>query len=411
MPRLPDHCAAVDLARRATALQASVDAPRSLEQHALERALGRPGVPWVRWAPYWLGCLRTELKQGWDTGETRRFKRLALHLVRLRPDLVDHRRGPGLWALSRVPWIREPVHWQGWTLDDPDAAFASLAEHLTARWPLPAWAASLLCERRAVGLPVFASLVRGGSIRPHVGTPAVPAPLTRAMVHALGQETTPSLVVAIRRVQVAAYGGSELTRRRLADAEVGQCLRGVDEERLLDRVIRWLCAHEGELPDDATELCEYLVGNAVDPTGRSVRSLVTRAEEWMQGATPPPSQPAAAKPVYPASGFDGAELDVALDGTVHRWTITELRTWGALFWEGRKMRHCVSTWAAWVSNGQVSVWSVRCEGRRVLTVGVQNRTAKLTEIRGRLNRCATKAELAVLTRWARTKGLEAPEAA
>lgn len=410
MPTPASQCArAASDARRAAVLRACVEAPRTPEQLALERALGRPGVPWVRHAPHWLGGLRDRLKDGWDTGETRRFKRLARHLVALRPDVVDPHYGVGLWGLSNQAWAADPSDWHGYVEEEPAAVFHSLVEHLAPGYDLPRWAMDLLCFRRSAAHRVFGSLRRGGSLRPHVGTEVLPAPLTRAMCHSLlSDRGAPSLVSAVRRAQIQGLGGTPELWDRIADTALRR-LASVAYEARWARVLAWVCRHEPELPVEPDELVDFLIRRRADPTGRPVVALVRELDAWHEAATPPPTTP---KAQYPESGLPPASFELPdAAGTLHRWTIEELRTWSALFWEGRKMRHCVATWAPDVARGHCSVWTVRRDNRRVLTVGVRHKTAEMTEIRGRCNRSPTTAELGVLAHWARRSGLANPASA
>ncbi len=81
----------------------------------------------------------------------------------------------------------------------------------------------------------------------------------------------------------------------------------------------------------------------------------------------------------------------------------------ALLWEGRKMRHCVATYANAVARGRCSIWTVRKNGRRVLTVEVRNSTRAIVQVKGHCNRSPSDPERDVLDLWARTADLVAPK--
>src|SRR5207249_10253324 len=78
------------------------------------------------------------------------------------------------------------------------------------------------------------------------------------------------------------------------------------------------------------------------------------------------------------SGIEGFEFVEGAErgGGLKIWTITELLSTKALVAEGRKMKHCVATYAHSCGSGACSIWTLEVEtfeGRaKILTVEVQN---------------------------------------
>ena len=92
------------------------------------------------------------------------------------------------------------------------------------------------------------------------------------------------------------------------------------------------------------------------------------------------------------------------------WTITELLSTKALVAEGRKMKHCVATYAHSCASGACSIWTLEAEtfeGRaKILTVEVQNAARLICQARGQCNMLHGEKHRGILRRWAEQAGLQ-----
>ena len=88
-----------------------------------------------------------------------------------------------------------------------------------------------------------------------------------------------------------------------------------------------------------------------------------------------------------------------------RWTIHELCSSSELISEGREQRHCVSDYAGACLRGLSSIWSLRLNGKRCLTIEV-TREGRVKQALGRCNRGPLLMEQAVLERWSAVSGFE-----
>lgn len=102
---------------------------------------------------------------------------------------------------------------------------------------------------------------------------------------------------------------------------------------------------------------------------------------------------------FPSKTPDGGPITVT-------WTITEILTSQDLAAEGRLMHHCVYSYVNWVKDRIISIWSLRRDRERLLTVEVRNPNREIVQARGRYNRRATSPELNKLKRWASEAGLK-----
>jgi hypothetical protein len=405
MQPAPDRAAALaalDAARRDALLAAVQDVPE--HGRPLEVALSRPGVPWVRHGPYWLSGLRTAMKQAWDSGATQRFKRLALHAHRSNRELVDEHVGPALFWLSHLPWVRPVADFHDWH-HDADEVLARLTRHLVVEHPVPTWLLAEAWEQEQPRRALLLHMTRGGSLRSVVGTALMPAPLTRRMQHLLMTETEcHDRDWAVRTAQWEALGGSEDRGWWVRHTVWGQDLGDPATEALRLRQIGWLARQDGEF--DVHRVASYLDVERLDPTGRSLARIADEAARWQQAMGPAVRTIARKGPqpeVRPAP-WPALALERTVDGEAQRWTTQQLRTRRALFWEGQRLRHCVATYWNCIAVRRRSIWSVRCNNKRVLTVEVDDAAGTMRQISGFANRTFTRDEEQVLRAWTRAGG-------
>jgi hypothetical protein len=372
------------------------------------------------------------------------YERL-LAAVRGRTTLMRPGRGPdsisrcvranaGLLALARhfADWLRPVDPWAP-PAGGHHAVFASLARHLFALYPLPAFLTSAWFVLPP-GQPHpeqewYKHLGRGGSLR----TAGVPLPVTRATAHHFNDAPDHySVKAALRWAQVRALGGDVRLAGAVAATRLG---RELGHEDFWLTVLRFLVvaprldtAHVGPVVDflfaqrfDEREVFVPGAGMArqgpprPDYTmkGRTVASLLRQVEEWHRelGREEGP----AARLAWPRSRInelrhvEGNEQQENL----RYWTIHELLDSRDLFLEGQALRHCVYIYAEDCARRQTSIWSLRVDTgqgpQRALTVEVDLARRTICQARGRANRLPRPAERAVLERWAAREGLRLAE--
>jgi hypothetical protein len=91
------------------------------------------------------------------------------------------------------------------------------------------------------------------------------------------------------------------------------------------------------------------------------------------------------------------------------WTMDEILCSRELVREGAVMRHCLATYVDDVLEGSCSIWSLRCDSQRALTVEVKPARRLVVQARGEMNRRASASEPAMLRRWAQENRLEVGE--
>jgi hypothetical protein len=70
------------------------------------------------------------------------------------------------------------------------------------------------------------------------------------------------------------------------------------------------------------------------------------------------------------------------------------------------MRHCVAIYAESIASGGCSIWSLRRDGNRALTIEVDNKRRRIVQAKGKCNRRPEDWELRIVERWARENAMK-----
>jgi hypothetical protein len=339
-------------------------------------------------------------------------------------------------AAQVADWIRPIDAWMS-TDKSPWVEFASLAEYLLARFPVPRFMASVWLAKPGDARPEnqdwYKRLGRGESIR-RMG---LPVRLTRTMAHRfLCAPHHLTVTEALRWAQVTGLGGSPALAAAVLATRLGQ---EIGNESFWETVVRFFV--------NAPELDLAHIGPIVDYLQHQRfggRTGFTRSGEY--GLLPPPRPDLSLKGRTPASllrlvgewhrelgrapvagiGWTRSSLrelswiervvirkDDDVRTEVRSWSIRELCSAEELRAEGRAMRHCVATYASKCTARQSSIWSMQLETprgpRHALTIEVDMTRRRIVQARRKCNARPREAEGAILRSWAEREGLTVEE--
>lgn len=341
-------------------------------------------------------------------------------VARKAPRLIDPPYDRALLRLLVLPALRPLAEWVPRS-KGRETLFRSLAEHLLARFPVPAviWNA-FHDEHATVFVPLAAHVAAGGSLHDLVQT-RFAIPLTRRMCHDLLR--TPSdtkLLIAVRRVQARAAGVSDRFFDTWRTTRYAQQIGSREDEAFWHSVVQWF-AHAHVPSREIGPLLDYIDGRRREQAtfsmkGRSGPATIHAMKAWHGALAAVKAE--APDTVFRSSGYEDAELlDSRLDRTgeeIHEtWRIKEVLTARALAEEGTRMRHCVYSYAWRIERGDTSIWSVEMEDERsggvaarMVTIEVRNDLRAVVQVRGRSNRRMSTKECRVVTKWAGLNGLQ-----
>lgn len=353
---------------------------------------------------------------------------------------ADYQSGPfqldyidGLLNLhhKRSYWRRDPADWRPKSRNR-HKQFSELARYLVADYDVP-----LFLDEAWLRVDAIAQTYRNWFV--HIGlgknlrSAIAPYPLSKKHVHWFLQ--TPddyTIEHGLVWADVRALGGDP----RLAEAVIHSRL-GVALETREDRRAFWLSvtrffidnplldrSHVGPIIDylhfQKYQAGEIMVApglaQPVPPPqpgltmrGRTPETLLRQMNAWHTELS---RVRAAERGFFRASGFAGLELETGAEDSYGRravWRIRELLSAAELVDEGRRMRHCVASYAGSCAAGHCSIWTMdrlHPDGRveKHLTLEVL-KTGALVQARGLANRLPTEQERHVLGAWVRSAGL------
>lgn len=287
----------------------------------------------------------------------------------------------------------------------------SLASHLFGRYPTPRFLASVwFGERTSARIARrrwFLAHARGERFR----TLELPITMTRRMEDIFLR--TPDHIAidpALRRAEVIGLGGTPALADAVLTTRLAEHFNDVDRWR---DALAWLarCGSSIDI-SHVPPLVDYLHANlhAVTLRGRtfaSVMRLVRDWHGWLAHERAPLVQ-------WRRSRWNEMVVPIAPEDDQRRraeWTITELVDSRELANEGRRMRHCVSTYAHRCAAGLSSIWSLRrrwCDDgttHSLLTIEVRPDTRTIVQLRTVANGLPTRGHLELVHQWAVREGL------
>lgn len=165
--------------------------------------------------------------------------------------------------------------------------------------------------------------------------------------------------------------------------------------------VSWLIKNRNEITDgDANEILTWAMHQRIEArrwrrepfsmAGRSVARVMEASIAYAEERALPYSTKK-----WKAKGWDWKYKTP--QGVT--WTMEELLTGQALFQEGRAMRHCVGSYSMHCYTQRSAIFSLKCEGERVLTIEINLRNHRITQAYGVRNRQKSEEEAFILDKW------------
>lgn len=311
-----------------------------------------------------------------------------------------------------LPWRRSVEQWRP-VARSRCTRLLSLVNHLLVRYPVPAFLLNAFvttgdddCRNVSV-VPLFLHFADGGSARDAIAADLIPRPLTRRMLH-LFVNSPPDYTVtdAMQRAQVLGYGGSERLAQAVIGARIQDKLHATHE--FWAQAVHWFCRQPDLAPAQVGPLIDYLEhccqeNKRYSIKGRTVGSLTRDMLSWHKDLDI--GRRLRFVQFRPSGLADGTWTHKA-NGMPETWTMREILSGRELAIEGRAMKHCVATYAGAIKEGRSSIWSLRRDGERSLTIEASNSEKEVWQARGACNRGPIPAEARWLRAWAAENGLK-----
>lgn len=428
-----------DLQAEIEYLVAELEAPREAENHKARRpeyirriASGEfDGQPLTSE----MSCFRKLFQEVGDVdGGRGALLRLLLHVEKVA-DLLHTRtvfrnmgngwRNQLIAGLSQLArhhpkWIRPVEEWfPSYQGRHRQRQFSELAEHLFIRYEMPCTLHSAWFElddaERHIQQGWILHIAAGKNIRT---AESLPFTLTKRAAHLFTNSgTRASPPIALRDAQIHAIGSirqfnyylshnEHICGRENADFWTGIVqffLNNPMLERgyigpIVDYIHHQKFVPQGIPQPDGTLVERPPAHPNFNIKSRSITRLVREVDEWHETLTGEESDKVQQWEPISTGPFELEENNKELKTGV-RWTVEELCTSSLLYLEGRRLHHCVGSYARECVVGEAAIFSIRAqpvpreppadgeepEKTHVLTVAVDPKKRKVTQARGKFN--------------------------
>jgi hypothetical protein len=339
----------------------------------------------------------------------KKYRALLTDLAGKCPKLLENRFWKPLWALTSVDWLHSQKEWVpkgrgAYTL------FHSLINHLLVQYAIPGFLYSVffieddhLAEQMIL---FFRYLALGGSVYKGIKTGLIPVKLTKRMCHYFLQSPPDTgIFEGFRNAQVKAFGGERRLAHTLSHTLPGRSF--MDDEEFWFTVIMWFSRHSMLDPSQVGPLIDFILhlkreNPSFSITGRSVFAMLKEMDIWHGELARERKKKGF---MYTPSGFKEGIWEIKEKLPDKRsqkciWTMEEILSSKALAEEGKKMYHCVYTYHDRILKGMASIWTLKREGERRLTIEVSNDNKTIYQARGKYNRLPKSREIMIVKRWA-----------
>ena len=338
----------------------------------------------------------------------------------------------------KTRWVRPINEWSA-PLSNIHIQFSSLVQHLLACFQVPSFLEQAFLTGNALHQEWFFYIGAGNNIRKH---PDIPVPLTKKMaVHFLSTPGSFEIEEGFVYAQIRSIGGS---------LRLIQALRGYRPMRDFENNSFWVSIFhflvnqvEPENFQQVGPIVDYIYRQKFEPTlnmtdrgaieavplepdfsikGRTYASIMRLVLAWHHQLNNEQCKNVlswAFCEIDAFCHFEPAKIRLVKEGGKSKeivevppklWTIRELTSNLELFEEGRKLRHCVSSYVIDCQKGRSTIWTmevdIESKKKKVVTIEIAMLKKRVCQVRGRLNRMPKAEEMAVIKRWCLKEGLE-----
>jgi len=324
--------------------------------------------------------------------------------------LIDDYRDT-LKGLDLKAALRQPADWEP-KGKSRETVLLSLLEHLFARYPTPKflWSGFFSNDKKISDL--VRHVANGGSMYEKVSKGDFPVTLTRKMCHEFLRTTSDyTFVSGLRRVQVRAFGGTQHLFTTWMATRIGRELQGRDAEDFWATVLSFFAKNPMIDHTQIQPLIDYIgfrrrEDRAFSMKGRSVLALIRDMNRWHGDLA---KERAVNGRSFEPSGFKGNDYEYFYNERTGRrrilWSVKEITTSKELAAEGSELRHCVYSYAYKIDPKGSSIWSMRANDERCVTIQVDNPSKAVVQYRDKCNAIQSAREFQILKAWADENGL------
>lgn len=343
-----------------------------------------------------------------------KLRRFLYALVRKGNDLLVADYWPKLEVIVKLKWHNDPETWKP-KGKSARTRFKSLVDHLVIKYPIPT---PLYCVFDNVygrmGLSMlkfFERIAAGESIYKVINGDLFSVNLSKKMCHVFAQSKQENVIWAAREAQLIGVKAKPDIIHAVLGTFLGRNFTG--REAFWSQVFLWMANLKEYDRKQIGPLIDFLNQQKANEEGfeikgRSYAALIRGMEEWhKQSKKTHKVKHVDFQPSKYKAGI--YETNMRLPSGCHLqdiWTVEEILSSSELSTEGAKMRHCVFLYTDEIMTGESSIWSLRKNGHRALTIELENQTQVILQVRGKTNRIIRKEEKVILDQWVKENTLK-----
>lgn len=315
-------------------------------------------------------------------------------------------------ASRHQKFIRDINDWEK-TSHNPEKQLSSLLRHLFCAYPVPAFLDTAWQNRAEKKycdwLPVIGV---GISIRK---LNHIPIKMSKKIAHAFGNSPDNlSVHEALRWAQVIGKGGNERLANMIIQSRLGR--HHFEDENFWDGGIQFFINAGMFDWEKIGEIVDYLIATrALDRDyslkGRTIISVIRASNSWHNDQEALRSRGGFL--TWQASGIYEARSTEGKDHNKVDYSIIELRSSKELIQEGKKMNHCVASYATACHKKRRAIFSIRKKDRfnteeTLATIEVLLQHNKIVQAKAQYNKPISPKALSLLKDWAYKENLIIP---
>jgi hypothetical protein len=192
--------------------------------------------------------------------------------------------------------------------------------------------------------------------------------------------------------------------------DTGRRLASIEDETFLDTVIAWFSKNSMLDLEQFGPLMDFIWHKRFEDRkfsmkGRSVMAMIRAMEDWHQDLA---KRKITQGKEYKSSGlkpghYEFNHRESSGNYALYCYDIIEILNSKELHAEGKAHKHCVLSYSGSIEQGYCSIWSMKLNGERAITIEV--RSKNIVQARGSCNRQASTEEFRILQRWANENGI------
>ncbi len=336
------------------------------------------------------------------------YRNILLHLYKKRCTKLL-RNEEYVRAIYQIAWfstaaINDINTWKR-NSHNADKQLKSIIKHCFVKYEVPAFMYEAWLDYNRKYIAWFIDLGRGHSVK---SLSKMPVRLTKKGAHYFLQAPADyTIEMALRRAQALAFGSDELLAGRIACTSLSR--NDFQHEAFWETVIQFFMKQAMLDFNKMEEIIDYLsdcIRNNAEYSikGRTITSLTRQSDEWHT-----------AQAIHNASKVELFTWNPTLDSSftvakkdgndVKRYRLFELCSSKELIVEGRKMNHCVASYARSCCVKVAAIFTLRCisfsKGQEILaTIEVDIKSQTIVQAKARFNKPISPIAKKIMHDWA-----------